>query len=229
MRANEVCRLLNISKDTLRRWRLHKDKEGNHSPLIKYTRIGPSRFCIYDDDDVYGMLGKRRMKNNWCVVYARVEDKRNRTELEDQIQRCTDFALKLGLNVDKVYAEFANGFATGRSNRKAYHQMLKDMFDRNIGILIIESPDRVNIISHETLKEFSYYYKVRLIYLLNSPFNVRYKDEVVKDVSHEIQRIKMGFDGRGSKGKESSHVLYDAIDAPRADAPIIPGDLLDAI
>lgn len=232
MKAEEVCKLLSINKRTLARWRKAKDKDGNPCPRIPFHPYN-KRVFYYDDDAVYAMLGAKRKKNNWVAVYARVSSKKDTPLLEEQILRCTEFATKLGLPVDKTFAEIADGYVFGRTARKGFDALMREVFDRNVDVIIIESPDRVNVFGDELFRELCFYFKTRIIFVNSSAYNPRYKNEVIKDVMDQVEIIKKTYSGDDAGGTRSSNAMYDTVTSEKTHRDIIPdslpGDLLDSI
>lgn len=192
MRANEVMRLLNISKMTLYRWTRTKDKQGNSiEPKIRYTRIS-DRFFDYNEDDVYGLLGRRYKKNNWTVVYARVatDSKTNREELDEQLNRMHLWAMKQGLKVDKIYVDKCSSLEFSRNVRKGLHSLIYDVVKKNVDTVLVESPDRIARFGFELLMQMFRYYKTKIIFVNDNPINPLYKNEVAVELKGAIEKIE---------------------------------------
>jgi predicted site-specific integrase-resolvase len=212
MKNKEVCQLLGISRMTLNRWIKTVDKDGNPiRPKIRYTKISDNHY-EYNDDDVYSLLGGKRKRNEWCVIYARVSNKGDQKELEKQIQRLTNFANRMGRTVDKVYAEVAKPYYFDRVARRGLHTLLNDVYRRNIDMILVESPDRIGLWGDGMMVQLTRYFKCRITYMLASPFNFRYKDEIIRDVSKTVKDLEVGFAGtdKNKYDPKRSHGVSDS-------------------
>jgi predicted site-specific integrase-resolvase len=70
------------------------------------------------------------------IIYCRVSNQLRKKELNYQIERCENFALKNGIVIHKVYKEIASGM---NDKRKQFIKML----DENPTLIIIENKDRL--------------------------------------------------------------------------------------
>lgn len=77
---------------------------------------------------------KNNNKNN--VIYCRVSNQLKKEELNYQIERCEQFCLAKGIEINKIYKEVASGM---NDNRKELWKML----DLNPSCIIIENKDRL--------------------------------------------------------------------------------------
>lgn len=110
--------------------------------------------------------------NTKVFVYARVSTYERKDFLEGQSIRCTEFANKLGLSVDKVVKEVASGMNDKRPKLMA-------MFDSKPTHIVIENKDR--------LTRFGFNYLEKLLNQLGCQIIVLNKDandehELMKDL-----------------------------------------------
>ena len=88
MKANEVMKLLQISRSTLLRWR----KDG----ILKATKL-PSGQYDWDANSVFKILNKGETRG--VYLYARVSTPKQKQDLENQIENLKSFAMKNGYQV----------------------------------------------------------------------------------------------------------------------------------
>ncbi|MGN8935069.1 IS607 family transposase, partial [Ligilactobacillus salivarius] len=88
MKANEVMKLLQISRSTLLRWR----KDG----ILKATKL-PSGQYDWDANSVFKILNKGEVRG--VYLYARVSTPKQKQDLENQIENLQSFAMKNGYQV----------------------------------------------------------------------------------------------------------------------------------
>jgi len=230
MKAGDVMRLLNITKVTLYRWCSDTDLKGRPQvPKIRRHKINTTHY-IYNDDDVYSLIGRERKKNKWCVIYARVSRRDQIDLLDDQIVRLREFANKTGLVVNKVYSEVANGVSNDRTGRVGLHKMLYDVFNRNVDVVIVDSPDRLSLFGADVFVQMFRYFKTRLIFLNESPVDPKYRREVARDMTKAIKRVNQMYDGRPGSGNRSKE-YYDSVEGemyPKNDMAGVDIDMIES-
>lgn len=224
MKAWEVRELLGITKQTLWRWTRTKDKEGNPiTPRIRYVKVSRNNY-IYNDDDVYSLMGGRKKTNELVVVYGRVSFPSEKEELDAQVQRCVDYANKTGLTVDKIHAEVGKGTETDPAHRKGLYNLMKDVFKKKVDLVIVESPDRLSTFSNDWFRNMFRYFKTRIIFLNEAAANPRYKNEVMKDMIGMVSELKKRYEGRGAAEAAQAGVgTYDSGGDKRKDTAVKDG------
>ena len=85
-------------------------------------------------------------KEDFVVIYARVSSNDQRRDLERQVDRLSDFAIKNGYTINKIYKEVASGLNDGRN------QIQKLMENDKITTIIIENKDRLTRFGFNYLK-----------------------------------------------------------------------------
>lgn len=120
---------------------------------------------VNEEDDITSDVKK-------AVVYCRVSNFSRKKELEYQVDRCNEYAVKAGFVVDKVYKEVASGM---NENRKALWKMLES----KPSYIIVENKDR--------LSRFGFCYLARLLGSMNCEVIVINKsqedrEDLVKDL-----------------------------------------------
>lgn len=140
MKANEVLRILNISRPTLTKYvKLGK---------IKVTAKGNGRYD-YDASSVYKFLNKDIELKNY--IYARVSTPKQKKDLENQIQLLKNFCFQNGYIINGVYSDIASGISF--ANRDSFFSMLDDILAGKVQRVIVTYKDRLSRIGFEL---FSY-------------------------------------------------------------------------
>lgn len=85
MKANEVMKILQISRSTLLRWR----KEG----ILKANKLTSGQYD-WDEDSVYALINKGEKRG--VYLYARVSAPEQKQNLENQMENLQNFAMKQG-------------------------------------------------------------------------------------------------------------------------------------
>jgi predicted site-specific integrase-resolvase len=160
-------------------------KEGKLTPI----RVN-SKVYIYDEEEVYRLLGKSLPTGADVVIYARVNSPAQKDELQEQIRRLTDFAAKNGLSVAKNYWDCSKSLDFSRSGRKGLHELMLDVSRRKIGLVITESPDRIAQVGHELFQMVLSNYRVRILYVSQEPVNPRYLEETTRELADVVKGLK---------------------------------------
>jgi len=164
-------------------------KEGKLTPIKLNSKV-----YIYDEDEVYRLLGKSLPTGADVVLYARVNSPAQKDELQDQIRRVTDFAAKNGLSISKTYWDCTRSLDFTRAGRKGLHELLLDVARRKIGMVVVESPDRIARVGHELFQMMLHNYRVRLLYVSREPVNPRYVEETVRELASVVKETKRMLD-----------------------------------
>ena len=179
--APEVRTLLNISKNTLYRY----SRDGK----IRRWQLSRSKY-LYSAEDVYGLIGKRYERNKWTVVYARVKNRHHIEELRNQINRVSQFCVKNGMVVDNTYTDMCSAMDFSRYKRKGLHELIRDIIQKRVDVVVVESPDRITRYGHELLVAMCRYFKTKIMYLNQNPINIQYKDEIAEEMTKLMNDLK---------------------------------------
>ena len=136
MKAKEVLKILCISRPT----------------LTKYVKTGVIKATLqtngdydYDEESVLKKSGIDTTLRK-CIIYGRVSTKKQKKDLENQLQILTEFANSNGYCVDKVYSDIASGLNFDREN---FQKILFEVLDRKVKTLIIRDKDILSRVSFE--------------------------------------------------------------------------------
>lgn len=145
MKANEVLRILNISRPTLTKYvKLGK---------IKVTAKGNGQYD-YDASSVYKFLNKGIELKNY--LYARVSTPKQKKDLENQIQLLKNFCFQNGYIINGIYSDIASGISF--ANRDNFFSMLDEILAGKVQHVIVTYKDRLSRIGFELFSHlFSQY------------------------------------------------------------------------
>jgi putative resolvase len=131
LKANEVLKLLRITRQTLTKY----VKDG----IIK-VKVLPNGRYDYDEDSVYSLLldGVERK----TYIYARVSTPKQKKDLENQIELLKQFCFSKGYKIHGVFADVASGISFEK--RKDFFKMLDDIIDRKVERVVITYKDRLS-------------------------------------------------------------------------------------
>ncbi len=131
MKANEVLRLLRITRPTLTKY----VKEG----LIKVEKLPNGRY-EYDSDSVYSFLNKDVKRKTY--IYARVSTSKQKPDLNNQIELLKQFCFTNGYTISGIYSDVASGISFEKRND--FFKMLDDIIDNKVERVIITYKDRLS-------------------------------------------------------------------------------------
>lgn len=131
MKANEVLRLLRITRPTLTKY----VKEG----LIKVDKLPNGRY-EYDSDSVYSFLNKDVKRKTY--IYARVSTSKQKPDLNNQIELLKQFCFTNGYTISGIYSDVASGISFEKRND--FFKMLDDIIDNKVERVVITYKDRLS-------------------------------------------------------------------------------------
>lgn len=157
MKAKKVLKLLQVTRPTLCSY----VKKGK----IRVTTL-INGYYDYNDEDVYKILNKECPRTN--AIYARVSTKKQKKDLENQVQSLKDYCATKGITVSKIYEDISSGMTFDRKN---FQQLLQDAINHRIQAIFITYPDRLSRISYQMFKELfeEFGVEIHAIYETNDP------------------------------------------------------------
>ena len=179
--GTDVRKMFGVTRVTM--WRYVRDGK-----LVPHKLS--DRVYLYDEEQLYRVLGAAMPQGFDTVIYARVNSAAQKEELQAQILRVTEFAGKAGLSVSKTYWDCTKSLDFSRGTRRGLNDLIMDVVKRKIGCVIVESPDRIAQIGHELLKIVLSNYKVKVIYMNQAPVNPRYLEETTKELTGVVKSLK---------------------------------------
>ena len=139
MKANEVLEILQISRPTLSKY----VREG----VIKVNVLPNGRYN-YCDEDVYKFRYKGVRRKTY--IYARVSTRKQKKDLENQIENLKQYCFSKGYQLDNVFSDIASGISF--ENRTEFFKMLDDILNDKVEKVIITYKDRLSRVGFELFK-----------------------------------------------------------------------------
>ena len=184
MYINEALELLGISYATLKTWA----KKGKLRRLKDHTGK-----WVYNDDDVYAMIGKQVSKESWVVTYSRVTttDEAGRRLMAEQQELVHQWCAARGLSVEKSYEDWAPSTEYSLKERPGLHLLLQDIIQRRVQAVVIETPCRLARVGRELFEQLCRYYGVNLNYVNKAIQRPEYLAEQEQDLVRLLERAKI--------------------------------------
>lgn len=136
MKANEVLKLLRITRPTLTKY----VKEG----LVKVEKLPNGRY-EYDSESVYSFLNKDMKRKTY--IYARVSTSKQKPDLNNQIELLKQFCFTNGYTISGIYSDIASGISFEKRND--FFKMLDDIIDNKVERVVITYKDRLSRIGFD--------------------------------------------------------------------------------
>lgn len=174
--ADEIKTLFKISSQTLHNWRL-KGK-------IKYTALN-ARNYLYDVDSIEGYSVEQTPRLN--IIYARVSNTKQKSDLEGQIQTLGSYANTNGYRVDKVLSDIASGM---NPNRKGFDELLSHIIENKVRFIFISFKDRLTRFGYEYLEKWFGLYGTKIIVVNDDSLN-NFDKELTEDLISIIHHFSM--------------------------------------
>lgn len=123
-------------------------------------------------------------KDKFVVLYCRVSSHDQKEDLERQVNRLSDFAIKNGFIINKVYKEIASGLNDKRP------ELNKMLINENVTTIIVENKDR--------LTRFGFHYIDVLLNRLNINLIVtsELEDNIKNDLIEDFVSVITSFCAR---------------------------------
>lgn len=168
MKAKEVLKLLRITRPTLCRY----IKEGK----IKGNLL-PNGYYDYEEESIYNLLNKEVPRKD--VIYARVSTKKQKPDLENQVETLKAFCLAQGVSIAHIYKDIASGMTF---ERKEFQQLLQEVLEHQIKRIYITYPDRLSRISFKMFKELFANFNVQIITTCETENSKLLEKEVFQEI-----------------------------------------------
>ena len=150
MKANEVLKLLRISRPTLSKY----VKIG----MIKATML-QSGLYDYDKESVYKFFMKGIDRKTF--IYARVSTAKQRPDLDNQIELLKQFCFSNGYFISGIYSDIASGISFEK--RDEFFKMLDDVLEGNVQRIVITYKDRLSRVGFDLFKHLFNKYNTEII------------------------------------------------------------------
>ena len=181
MKANQVLKILGISRSTLYRYK----RDG----IIKTSAKFNDNFYEYDDDSVYALIGQKKQKKDKKIIsYARVSTQNQKKQLVEQNQRIYDSCISRGLQLDQQFSDIKSGMT---SDRKEFQEVLQMIIRGDVELLVIENKDRLVRFGYEILEQIFKYFGTKILVLNDILENKSYEQELTEDLISIIHYFTM--------------------------------------
>lgn len=180
MKAKEVKKILNITQQTLKTY--------HQQGKIRYCKINKYHY-IYNDDDVYKLIGVKKEKHNRInVSYSRVSNQPRKNDLKDQTQRIYEYCISKGIQIDMQLEDIKSGMNFDRTN---FNELIKLIIEGKIEYVIIENKDRLCRFGFELLENLFKYYGTKILVISEIIQNKTYEQELTDDLISIIHYFSM--------------------------------------
>jgi len=166
LRPKEVCELLGIHPNTLRKW----VKEGKIKPV--YTPKGTPRYRL---EDVMKIIGEAKKA---IIGYARVSSRTQKDDLERQVEVIRRYAKERGYGDIEVLTDFGSGL---NEDRKNFNKLLDMIISKKVSVIVIAYKDRLTRFGYKILEKLASGYGVR-IEVVNGEEPKDFYQELVEDL-----------------------------------------------
>jgi predicted site-specific integrase-resolvase len=172
--SGKICDLLQISKQTLKRW---KD-DGK----IKFKQVSP-RKVLYDASDFV----ENSTTENVVAVYGRVSLPKQKADLVRQIDTLKEYAVKNGFVVKEVISDVASGM---NENRHGLDRLFQLVETKQINSVIVTYKDRLSRFGFGYFEKWFSTYGVKII-VVNLTGEEDYQKELVDDIVTILHHFSM--------------------------------------
>lgn len=194
MKANEVMKLLQISRSTLLRWR----KDG----ILKATKL-PSGQYDWDANSVFKILNQGEVRG--VYLYARVSTPKQKQDLENQIENLQSFVMKNGYQVKGLYKDIASGISFER--RKEFFELLDLVISGKVSKVIITYKDRLSRVGFDLFKYLFSKYHTEIIVMSELTDKKTDQQEIFEEIINLLHAFSMRM--YLSRRKKIKEVLED--------------------
>ena len=194
--AKEAKSQLHINATTLKSW---KDKG-----IIRYKKLTVKKF-LYDIDSV-GLQNDTRETNRRHVIYARVSNTKQHSDLLTQIEMIKSYCISIGIQPDTIYKEIASGM---NENRKELNILIDEVIQGHIDTVYVSFKDRLARFGFDYLKNLFAKYDTKIKVLDNfEESNKNFQEELTEDLISIIHHFSMKlYSNRRKKFKEIENIL----------------------
>lgn len=192
LKANEVMKKYNITKQTLYNWRL-KNK-------ISYIKT-PSGSYLYEP------LEKNYQENKKSVIYARVSNSKQKQDLENQITLLKQYAISNGTIIDKIYSDIGSGM---NETRIEFCKLIDEILLGNIENIFITYKDRLTRFGFGYLNYIAEKSNCKIIIVDKTDESKELQQELTEDLISIIHHFSMKiYSNRRKKFKKIKELIEE--------------------
>lgn len=183
MTTKEAMNLIGCTRGTLYNYR----KKG-----VLRSGKSPRGHTYWYDEDVYALIGKRVNKGErQTVAYFRVNNRRYKKELQEQIDRVKAFCANAGISVDKTIADYGKGTDYSTKGRPGLHELLELLFKKRVSTVVIDHKSRLTSFQWGVMETLLRYHGVKIIVVSQAWDDDHYRKEIRDDLTELLLQIKI--------------------------------------
>lgn len=183
MKSKDVLRLLGITRVTLSKY----VKEGT----IGVTTLPNGRYD-YDEKDVYRFLNKDC--NREIVIYARVSTKKQKLDLDNQINMLKQFCFSNGYRISAIYSDIGSGVSF--DNRTDFFKMLDDVISGKVEKVVITYKDRLSRIGFDLFKHLFLRFNTEIVVMSEIGSTKLDSEEIFEEIISLLHCYSMKMDSK---------------------------------
>lgn len=180
MKANEVLKLLRITRPTLTKY----VKEG----LVKVEKLPNGRY-EYDSESVYSFLNKDMKRKTY--IYARVSTLKQKPDLDNQIELLKQFCFSNGYTISGIYSDIASGISFEKRND--FFKMLDDIIDNKVEHVVITYKDRLSRIGFDLFYHLFQKYNCEIVIMSEVGSEKLDRQEIFEEIVSLLHCYSMKF------------------------------------
>ena len=199
MKANEVLQILQITRPTLTKY----VKSGKIKVIVK----GNGQYD-YDADSVYQMLNKDIERKTY--IYARVSTKKQKKDLENQIQLLKNFCFQNGYVINGIYQDIASGISFEK--RTQFFDMLDEIIAGKVKRVVITYRDRLSRVGFDLFTYLFKKYGCEIIVISEIGSEKLDSEEIFEEIDSLLHCYAMKLDSK-RKTQQIKDILEDKNDS----------------
>ena len=180
MKANEVLKLLRITRPTLTKY----VKQG----LVKVEKLPNGRY-EYDSESVYSFLNKDMKRKTY--IYARVSTSKQKPDLNNQIELLKQFCFTNGYTISGIYSDIASGISFEKRND--FFKMLDDIIDNKVERVVITYKDRLSRIGFDLFYRLFQKYNCEIVIMSEVGSEKLDRQEIFEEIVSLLHCYSMKF------------------------------------
>ena len=198
-KTGEFANLLGVSVKTLQRW----DKSGK---LIAKRTAGDHRY--YTHSQYLEYIGESvDVEQGTTIIYARVSNRSQKDDLENQIEFLKTFANARGIIVSEIITDIGSGM---NFNRKNWNKLIDSIQERKVKTVIVAHKDRFTRFGFDWFERFINKCGGEIIVVNNEKLSPQ--EELVQDLISIIHVFSCRISGlRKYKKKLEEELLKDNV------------------
>jgi excisionase family DNA binding protein len=176
----EACEILNVSKDTLRRWDANstfpaQKTEGKHRKYL-LSEVNKKAGIIFNLEDG----SSTTVSNDDVAVYCRVSshDQKQKGDLERQKARVMQYCVDKGYRIVECFDETGSGM---NDNRAKLHKLINLAISGKIKKVVVEHSDRLTRFNYKLVEVLFNSHGVK-VECIEEVLGKTFEDELVKDM-----------------------------------------------